>query len=223
MPVRILELFSGTKSVSQAMRRLWPDAAVTSVDLDPTFHPDICVDITTWNFYAEFEHGEFDVIWASPPCTQYSRANQGVRDLHAADAAVEATFRIIEYLQPTAWFVENPASGMLATRPLMRPYASYMKRCSYCKYGTMYRKNTLIWTNLNVRLSECDKETPCPLYLRLGFHPRAAQKGKSRSMRCPDGWVPGAPTATLWRVPDRLVWELCAAAPIPGQADPAAG
>ena len=31
-------------------------------------------DITTWDYKAMFEPGEFDVVWASPDCTQYSIA-----------------------------------------------------------------------------------------------------------------------------------------------------
>lgn len=155
------------------MLKVWPDAEVISIDLDPTHGPDICADIRTWN-YSVLEHGSIDVIWASPPCTQHSRANQGTRDLDTADECVLVAFRIIDYLQPLAWFVENPASGMLTKRDFMKKYAPYKKHCTYCHYGTNYRKGTYIWTNVNARLKCCGKETPCANFRRLNYHPETA-------------------------------------------------
>ena len=60
--MRLLELFSGTKSVRKALRILYPDAYVKSLDIEPTMEPDICMDILEWN-YKDYE--PFDVIWAS--------------------------------------------------------------------------------------------------------------------------------------------------------------
>eukprot|EP00873_Tetraselmis_striata_P000210 jgi/Tetstr1/420474/TSEL_011587.t1 len=211
--VRILELYSGTKSVSRTMLKHWPGADVVSVDISPQYGPDILADIGTWNFYDHLRHGEFDVVWASPPCTQYSRANRGVRDLDAADQCVQAAFNIIEYLQPRAWFVENPASGLLARRPFMAPYAPYRKVTTYCMFGTGYRKATHLWTNVDVRLPACSHRTGgCAHFARHGYHAEAAQKGPSRigGVRS----VPGHPTSTLWRVPEGLVLALCRASGI---------
>lgn len=211
--MKILTLFSGTKSVEKAMLKLWPDAEVVSVDISPEYHPDICTDIRTWNFYEVLEHGSVDVLWASPPCTHYSRANQGTRDLDVADECVKAAFRIIEYLQPLAWFVENPASGMLAKRDFMCLYAPYKKGTCYCHYGTEYRKATYIWTNTDVQLKWCSKQTPCANFARLNYHPESAQKGPSRLSG--GRWATGHPTATLWTVPEALVHTLCRASGIP--------
>lgn len=205
--MKALVLFSGTKSVEKAILKLWPDAQTISVDLSPEYQPDICTDIRHWNFYDELEPCSFDILWASPPCTNYSRANQGKRDLDAADECVQAAFRVIDYLQPTAWFVENPASGMLAKREFMKQFAPYKKACTYCHYGTEYRKHTYIWTNVDVRLRLCCKETPCANFARLNYHPATAQKGPSRMSG--GRWAPGRPTAELWRVPERLVHALC--------------
>ena len=57
--MRLLELFSGTKSVSKALRKLYPDAYVLSLDIEPTMEPDLCIDILQWNYK---DYDKFDVI-----------------------------------------------------------------------------------------------------------------------------------------------------------------
>ena len=65
-------LCSGTGSVGDPFREGgWE---VTDVDWDGRFGAEIQTDITTWDYKAMFEPGEFDVVWASPDCTQYSIA-----------------------------------------------------------------------------------------------------------------------------------------------------
>ena len=52
---------------------------------------------------------------------------------------------IIEYLQPRCWFIENPDTGYLKTRPVITglPYV----RVDFCMYGAPYRKKTRLWTS----------------------------------------------------------------------------
>ena len=60
---RLLELFCGTKSIGRAFEAAgWE---VVSLDI-------VC-DIRSWD-YALFPPGHFDMVWASPVCTEYSRA-----------------------------------------------------------------------------------------------------------------------------------------------------
>lgn len=211
--VRILELYSGTKSVSKAMKEFWPGATVVSVDIDPKYSPDICVDVTEWNFYEMYEHDSFDVIWASPPCTHYSNANRGKRDIDDADRTASVVFDIIDYIQPSFWFVENPATGLMRHREWIWQWMPYMKTCTYCMYGTLYKKATNIWSNVDTRLRVCSRLTPCADYERLGYHTRTAQRGPSisRSRLV----VPGCPRDVLWTVPKALVFQLCEATNIP--------
>ena len=55
----LVELFSGTKIVSRAIKRSSIghsfDVRVLSVDNLPTFDPDVCADINKWNFKRDID------------------------------------------------------------------------------------------------------------------------------------------------------------------------
>jgi site-specific DNA-cytosine methylase len=141
--MKILDLFAGTQSLK---RHLPQDFQIVSVDVLAKLKPDICADISRWD-YQVFNPGDFDVVWASPPCTEYSRAKTvGHRDIEGANRLVQRTLEIIQYLQPRLWFIENPQTGKLKLQPFMEGLPFY--DISYCKYGFEYRKQTRIWTNL---------------------------------------------------------------------------
>jgi hypothetical protein len=153
--MRLLELFCGTKSVSHAMQEHFTE--VVSVDILDKFNPSYVADVLTWN-YAQFPSGYFDVIWASPPCTEYSKAKtRGIRNFLLADSIVQRTIEILDYFKPDKWFLENPESGKLKDREFMLgiPFVDV----DYCQYGKDYRKRTRIWTNVEYKGRLCDKNT----------------------------------------------------------------
>lgn len=155
--MRLLELFSGTGSVRKAVGHLFDE--IVSIDILQKFNPTECCDILEWD-YTKYPPGYFDVVWASPPCTEYSAVLYGrptrVRDLTGADAIVKRTLDIIDYIKPVKWFIENPQTGLLKTRDIMTgiPYVDV----DYCKYGYTYRKRTRIWTNVNYTGKLCKKD-----------------------------------------------------------------
>jgi site-specific DNA-cytosine methylase len=172
---RLLELFSGTGSVGRAFQRAgWE---VVSVDLCPQFNPTHCVDILEWE--CPYPAGHFDAVHASPPCEQYSLARTTAktpRNLGLADARVAKALVLIELLRPRWWFCENPASGLLKTRPLMQGLP-YVDVC-YCAYGFPYKKRTRIWTNTGLEARPCPGPGKC-LQMQGKRHLRSAQRGPS--------------------------------------------
>ena len=133
--MKLLELFSGTGSVGKVAKELGFN--VVSLDLK---NADINSHILQWD-YKQLNQNEFNVIWASPPCTEYSIAKTvGVRHIDYANALVKKTIEIIRYFNPSVWFIENPQTG------LMKDFQYF--DLDYCKYGFPYRKRTRIWSNL---------------------------------------------------------------------------
>lgn len=152
--MRLLELFSGTGSVKKAVGNQFDE--IISIDLLQKFNPTICIDILQWD-YKQYPPEYFDCIWASPPCTEYSKAKtQGIRNLELADSIVLKTLEIIHYFKPVKWFIENPATGLLKDREFMFGIPFY--DVDYCKFGYLYRKRTRIWTNVEYHDVLCKKD-----------------------------------------------------------------
>ena len=179
----ILELFSGTGSIGKAFTGIGWD--VVSLDRDCRYNPTICKDIFSWEYEIEYPRGSFDFIWASPDCTQYSRARTTgpPRDLEAADRLVEKTLEIVTFYQCPFAF-ENPETGLLKTRRCVAgiPFSD----TSYCQYGYPYKKSTRIWHNLGEYISlipKCSISNPCRHISRTGKHPKSAQRGPCRGKK----------------------------------------
>jgi site-specific DNA-cytosine methylase len=99
----MLDLFSGLGGASRPMRdRGW---RVITVDSESRFRPDIEADIGRWR--CPFE--EVDLIWASPPCTEFARESMPwCRTGNAPDfSLIEATLRIVREVKPRWWILEN--------------------------------------------------------------------------------------------------------------------
>jgi site-specific DNA-cytosine methylase len=142
--MKLLELFAGTGSVGKVATIFHIDT--TSLDRDMV--ADIQTDIMDWDYQSAYEPKHFDIIWASPPCTEYSIAKTiGIRDIEGANNIVQRTLDIIDYFQPRWWIIENPQTGLLKQQSIMnnKPFVDV----DYCKYGMPYRKRTRLWNNID--------------------------------------------------------------------------
>jgi len=171
------------------------------VDNDPRACADITDDVLTWD-YTAYPRSYFDAVWASPPCTEYSIARTKARrprNLELADAIVGRTIDIITYFGGAYW-LENPATGLLAGRAVIstlpEPYL-----VSYCMYGRPFRKNTYLWTNVPFQECPCSRE--CGAFVD-GRHEAIAQRGNRRG-------APSWDVRELHAIPGRLVREVEAA------------
>ena len=147
--MKLLNLFSGTNSVAKPWREAGHE--VIAVDLDGCYNPEYCEDILQWtNCKCEVP----DVIWASAPCEQYSRARTTARrprNFMLADALAGRAWEIIQYflkLNPDMlWFIENPDSSLLWGRDVAAEFTPQV-RLDYCQYGGPgYWKRTRVATN----------------------------------------------------------------------------
>ena len=152
-----LELFSGTKTMSEAFKRC--GFAVYNVDNNPKLEPSLVADISILKYQDLVrECGDYPtVIWASPDCTKFSYASGNRNEFRKANTEplsnsalnaldlVKHTLKLIDELQPTYWFLENPLHGALKDQDFMKEYM-YMD-VSYCRYGAKNQKPTRIWGN----------------------------------------------------------------------------
>lgn len=143
---QVLDLFCGLGGFSQAFEKSerWD---VTTVDIEERFDPDIKADVMDLR-PSDFRQ-EFDVILASPPCTQFSIAASSLQRIvdgepqtdDASDAVllVYHTIGLIKGLSPDYWIMENP-KGFLR-QIIGNPTATV----TYCQYGADYMKPTDLW------------------------------------------------------------------------------
>ena len=165
---QLLDLFTGTGSVKFVAEEL--GYHVISLDIDPKFRPTHVADINSFDYKSHFKPGDFDIIWASPPCQYFSQArkcNIG-RTLKNGETLtaervlsditefgvpiLRRTQEIIEYLQPRVWFIENPYTGAMKRYIPEKPAVF-----DYCMFGFNYRKRTAIWSNQQLQSKMCDR------------------------------------------------------------------
>jgi len=148
------------------------------------------------------------MIWASPPCTEYSRAkSRGVRKLELANGIVKRTLEIIDYFDPEYYIIENPQTGLLKEQRFMSllPF----KDVGYCKYGLSYRKRTRLWNNV-------EQWSPRPLCQKdCDSMAEGGKRHKEQAQRLPTGkretWGESyrkIPREELYVVPAPLILEI---------------
>ena len=193
----MLDLFSGTQSVSRVARTL--GFQTVSLDIDATHTPDLLMDILEFD-ETQFPRDYFDFIWASPDCRAYSQARTVARipkeiAMAASDELVAKTRQILDWFQ-CYHCIENPAHSRLWKRLVAEGLLSKSVVTSYCSFGTPYRKNTRLASNFPLILPKCPGPG-CPQMIG-NKHKQYAQKGCGGSESCYKS------TNTLHRIPEGL-------------------
>lgn len=111
----MLDLFAGLGGASAAMReRGWH---VVTVDNEPRFNCTETADLAEWSWRGRTP----DLVWASPPCTEFSRESMPwcrTGKVPSLDL-VNATRRIIRECDPTWWVIENVRGATAYLNQLM--------------------------------------------------------------------------------------------------------
>ena len=126
------------------------------------------------------------------------------RNLDLADSLVRRSLEIIGYFQPQVWFIENPETGLLKTRPFMSGLAfTDVDYCSYSDWG--YRKRTRLWSNSGFVGKLCLGKGHCPNMVG-NRHRTTAQQGRNK---CSTGlWGEHHATKQLYRLPQNLCQDI---------------
>ncbi len=175
--MRLLELFSGTKSVSRVAKELgWE---TVSLDIDPRHEPDLLVDILRFD-ETTYPRDYFDFVWASPDCASYSRARSNAkipRDeaMMVADKLLAKTRQIKDYFG-CHWCIENPESSLMWKREVARGLLESSCVTSYCSFGAQYRKHTRLANSFGLVLPKCPGAGLCPAMIGKR-HVDQAQRG----------------------------------------------
>jgi len=162
--MKVLELFAGSQSISNQFRVnshecftvdnfvMFKGKESSELVNKTSLNIDI-MNLTSDMILEKF--GQPDVIWASVPCTKFSVAAigkhwiKGTNDPKTEGAAeavklVEHTLKIIDELNPSLYYIENPR-GKLRKIDCMQKLPRYT--ITYCQYGDTRMKPTDIWTN----------------------------------------------------------------------------
>jgi site-specific DNA-cytosine methylase len=178
---------------------------VVTLDWEGNPRPDICQNVLEWD-YTKIKPGEFEVVFASMPCTEYSRAlaTRG-RNLPLADGLVRRTLAAIRHLQPKLWFIENPRWGELRNREFMRglPWVD-VDYCQFSDWG--YKKPTRIWGTVGGLKNVCCDLRTCTQLMPGTRRHREVLGGRDKRLG----------RKAEFRVPDRLVRYLLTAKPEDG-------
>jgi len=185
--VNVLELFAGSRSIGKQAEKLGMN--IYSSDINDFEGIDYVVNILEFDITkVPFKP---DIIWASPPCTSFSVASIGHHwtggkgaYIPKTDGArlglelVKKTIEIIQYFQPTFWFMENPR-GILRKLPVVKGLPR--KTVTYCQYGDERMKPTDIWTNsiLWEPRPMCKNGDPCHVAAPRGS--RTGTQGRSNA------------------------------------------
>lgn len=152
--MNVLELFAGSRSIGNVAEELGMN--VFSSDINAFDKIDYVVDILNFDI-KKIPFEKVDIIWASPPCTFFSVASIGhhwnknntpkSENALIGVAIVKKTIEIIEALNPTYFFIENPRGKLRKLKTVWDNKVLDRATVTYCSYGDSRMKPTDIWTN----------------------------------------------------------------------------
>lgn len=185
--MNVLELFSGTESISNVFRK--HGHKCFTVDFDEQFPSSLHMDIAELTAEIVLEKfGHPDVIFLGTDCRSYSvaaiskhrRKNEATGNLDPisefakrSDAINVHCKELIRQLNPRIQIWENPRGGL---RKMWFMQDLKRQTTTYCQYGFNYMKPTDFFSNIDLKLKPpCKNGDPC--------HEKATRGSKSGLQR----------------------------------------
>ncbi len=163
--MRVLDLCSGTGSATRPFAEAGWDVA--TLDCDPYWRPTILADVRTWPAPAG---ATYDVIWASPPCTAFSRLDQpGLYPDEPQTPDLSIATACVQQLQPRVWWLENVRGARAHFAPLLGSPT--------CHLGPWWLWTNCLWLRAldgRPRKSTSGYQRGAHRRLRLAVHPGVA-------------------------------------------------
>jgi len=129
--MKILDLCAGLGGWSRSFRER--GHIIHTLDIDERFNPTFCASIIGWH---PSEH--YDVILASPPCTEFSKAGMPwYHDINPDMTLLQETIRIIDESNPQYWVIENVRGAV--------PYFTEIIGKPKARFGSRY-----LWGNFPI-------------------------------------------------------------------------
>ena len=130
------------------------------------------------------------------------------------DLLVKKSLEIIDYFKPRIWILENPATGNLRKREVVKDIPFYdVDYCMYSDWG--YKKKTRFWTNIvNFVPKLCNKN--CGNMVKIGvkhIHKNNCGNGAQNKLVRKhkinvNGVGGGTNRLERYRIPPKLIEEL---------------
>lgn len=140
MKFQMLDLFSGLGGASEAFVED-PDWVVRRIDNNRLVaHVPHTIISDVLNYLPAYE--QYDLLWASPPCTEFSTARQPPIQNPSMEL-VHRTIEIIMTTNPRCWIIENVKGAIKHFSPLLGPPRLILG--PYCFWGNF----PLFWVDMD--------------------------------------------------------------------------
>tara|TARA_R110002110_G_C13253738_1_gene700211 strand:+ start:181 stop:858 length:678 start_codon:yes stop_codon:yes gene_type:complete len=203
--MKVLELFKGSGSITEYYKNN-NEVEVISLDFDKRYKPDILTDIMEWD-YKQYPVGYFDIIWGSPECKIFSQLQyplcvakgktqsdykikrkwDSVEHLREEQKKhsiyINKTIEIIEYFNPTYYYIENPMYSKIWDYVTNKKYLEKFILVDYCAFGYVYKKPTRILTNKDLKNERCKCVGDPKHEMRIGAVSKKFSKDRSTKQK----------------------------------------
>jgi hypothetical protein len=160
----MLDFFSGSGSASQPfIDKGWK---VYRYDINPQGADGIFTDLKEKMFVDNtidaWKNRKVDLVWGSPPCTEYSEMNKKTNDPNFIPDTLlwKNLIRIIEEINPTYFVIENVRGAQRTWGPSVQNFGAYHLWGVYPKFNSPDQipiKNIFQYSDKAVRARESAK------------------------------------------------------------------